>query len=176
LADLGVDYVFIKNNQTFRFSANRVSQLANREYFTPVYQNSVGTLYSVSEAFKNTKDSEMTLKKMAEMIPDNKIVYLDMDRLPMHDVRKGFLVELSDRTKLIGPKPVICYDYFMYIAANLPIKATDVPDAGVQVPELGAIDYAIMSDENDPNDKLSGKFVKIAEIPFTALWKNTLKR
>jgi hypothetical protein len=173
LRELKVDYVFIKNGSTPKFSDARLRQIQNRDYFYPVYANGEGTFYEVKEAYRQLEDEEMNLTRMAEMIPDEKIVYLD--RPPRGDARKALLLLLAQRTKLLGPLPHIGHDQFFYIETELPIIRTDIKDAEALVPELKMLDYVITGDGDDPGDKFSGVFVRLAEMPHITLWQNVEK-
>lgn len=173
LKDLSVDYVFIKHSEMGRFSVKRQGQIIKEKYFKPIYEDNTGTLYEVKTYFKELEDNEMTLKKMVEMIPDEKIVYLD--KFSIVDIRKGLFAELANRTKLIGPKHHAGYDYFLYVAATLPFTLTDIPDAEQKIKELKTIDFVFTETDTNPNSNLKGDFERIAEMPFVALWKNRLK-
>ena len=172
LNNLGVNYVFIKNLEMFRFSPERKAQLMDTDYFQPIYQNSTGILYKVSSKFKKLQDKEITLEKIANMIPDGKVVYLD--RLPITATRRGLLVELAKRTTLIGPSYVPGDDYFLYVMASLPLKIADYPGAEFKVPELKKTDFVITNPDLDPNLTLVGPFEKIATMPHVALWQKYL--
>ncbi len=174
LKDLSVDYVFIKHSQLERFSIKRQSQIKNENFFKPIYEDNTGTLYEVKTYFKELKDNEMALIKMVEMIPDEKVVYLD--KFSIVDIRKGLFAELANRTKLIGPKHHAGYDYFLYVAATLPFTLTDIPDAEQKVQELKAIDFVFTGTDTNPKLNLKGDFERIAEIPFVTLWENRLKK
>lgn len=172
LNNLGVNYVFIKTSEMFRFSPERKTQLMNADYFQPIYQNNTGILYKVSSRFKKLQDKEITLEKIANMIPYGKVVYLD--HLPITATRRGFLVELANRTILIGPSYVPGDDYFLYVMAFLPLKIADYPNAEVKVPELKKIDFVITNPELNPNLTLVGPFQKIATMPYVTLWQKHL--
>ena len=173
LRELKVDYIFVKNKSTEKFSEKRVQQLQNRDLFYPLYSNGEGTFYEVKDSYKNLADEEITLTKISEMIPDGEIVYID--KLPIPDARKSLLLLLANRTKLLGPLPSIGRDYFFYIETDLPIIRTDIKNVENIVPELHTIDYAITGDKINPNESLEGRFVKLAEIPYVVLWQNVEK-
>lgn len=162
LRKLNIDYVFVRPNGGSFFSEERKIELLKPEYFKYVYSDSEGTLYEVQSAFKNLEDKRMSLETMAKLIPDDSLVYLD--RLRFSETRKGFLVLLSKRTKLVGPALSQGGDLFMYIEDFLPLTPTNNPL------EMLKSQYIITSGtEGLPK---GASFKKIAEIPYVSLWYN----
>ena len=173
LRDLKVDYVFIMDSEVHRFSQKRRDQLSDRTFFNPVYENKTGKLYKVESAFKSSKDIDLTIRSLVARIPDGKSVYLDKFPLPFHDARRGLLVELSKRVKLIGPHWTAAGGaQYLYIAALLPIIETDTPGKEIKDLKTLLVDYVITTLDKNPNSFLSGNFRVAGKNRFVVLWRN----
>ena len=125
--------------------------------------------------FKQLPEDGLTLGRLADMIPDRSLVYLD--KFPILEIRKGLLVELANRSTLIGPEYTVGGDFFLHISTFLPMKT--VGEHVVSFPpriiateyEIENVNYVFIPPGKDPNSFLKGNFERIASTVHIELWK-----
>lgn len=162
LKDLKVNYVFIYNSALYRFSKSRLAQLSDQRYFEKVYTNGEGTLLKVTPLYKQLPEEGITFRKIVSLIPEGKKVYLD--KFKISEMRKGFILYLSKRTKLYGPMYSQQGDYFAVIESDTPFNPVK------DLSDLEDIDYVLMPSKNDPPKLHNYSFSKVAENPYLTLW------
>lgn len=179
---LNLDYIFIVNSAIKYLSANRQNQLSNPLYFTPILLNPYGTLYQISEDFKNMLDDQITLKDLVDKIPDGKTVYLDT--FYTNYIPKDLILELAPRTNLISYPHVEGGGAFILIEKYLPFQRVctqydrirnqigicDVYPAIEKV--TNKVDFILADPRTNPQLIFPGKWVQLAEVPYVILWVN----
>lgn len=160
---LDISYLVVSQNSLVTASEKRKLLLTDSNYFKNIYSTMDADIYEIQPSFKKLSDDEISLEKIADMIPDNSRVYLDTLRLP--EPRKGFLTFLSHRTHLVGPHYNQGWDQFMYIEDFFPLEVTE------DKLKMLECEYIITNETNDL-PKIN-KFTEIAKTYDIVLWYNS---
>jgi uncharacterized membrane protein len=160
---LNVHYVFIKTKPHDRFSQKRMQDIHNTQYFKKIYTDTNGTLYKITDAFKNLKDEEQTIQKIMNTIPNNTTIYLP--RLQLAAVRNGLILNLSQRTHLIGPPLGKGEGYFLFIE-YVPKYQELKPNE-----KIDNFDYLITDAQAKPTQYSTKSLKAVVENKFITLWK-----
>jgi hypothetical protein len=165
---LSPDFIYVKNSALSRLPQQRRTDLKNPSYFLQVYNDGTGILYSVKNKYENKNDNQYTVKQIADKIPNNKTVYVDL--FPGFQViRKGLIAWLAKRTTLIGQPYSIGGDYYMYIETSSPFQGTS------DGPEKVCADYVLANADRKPINDLCSGYTKIAEMKYVTLWEKENK-
>lgn len=173
LKTLGVEYLFVRDQAVSRLQSFGVD-INDTKYFQRVFQDELGTLYSVSVTYKNLPNQPTSIANLINQLPDNKIVYLD--KFDLNELRRGLVLRLAKKDRLLGPGLSAGGDYFMYIETFLPFtyicEAPDLPACGPEITKTyQPIDYLITTPSKDISTITSEQYQEYFITPLVKIWK-----
>lgn len=170
---LGVNYIFIQDNAKNRLRLLGFENI-NPDYFKFIWGDDTGKLYKVSDEYKNLPTQPNSIQKLTESIPKGSKVYLD--KFELNELRRGLVLRLAKKTKMLGPGLSAGGDYFMYIETFTPFtyicEAPYLPKCGPAIiANFEPIDYIITEPKKDIKDITNSPFNKYFSAPLVTVWE-----
>jgi len=161
LRQLKVEYLFIVKDQTGYYSKQRQSDLTNPNYFTPDYEDKLGTLYKVNDRyFGEAQDEGSTISNLPDLVPDGGNIYIDYPPRLEHYIRAVMTLVLKDEGKL--------YTEWRSGTFNLIETKIELAAPSLEV----KYDYLVLGPDTDPSEICRcGNFTKIWEIDQAKAYK-----
>jgi len=113
IGQLDIEYIYIVNSQRERLSKDRMKDINNADYFEQIYQDDIGILFKVSNAFvDNAGEESGRVVRLGELIPKGSKIYFDNPPINLnYYLRKVMFLILKDNRTLYSKSGNWHYNY-----------------------------------------------------------------